>query len=257
MSQTPEAPNSEKSKKDTAFEGHLMSYLGFVAFFFIINLLTSPGRWWFYWPVLGWGIFVFMHAIGTYGPYAPVAVVNIIRNWFTSYRGSVPPVVKPEPSTARKNTSTTAAAKGGSTNRYTAEEAEARIARLWRVARTIENPATQELAFRVCAGADRVAEALALDNAESQLVTWFIERYVEPTETLLGQYARLERRGVSAAEPTLRKVETEDLPLLESKLDTLYQQLHRGDLVSLQVASEMLEFGLSDMPPRLTQTGSS
>lgn len=255
MSQTPEAPKSEKSKKDTAFEGHLMSYLGFVAFFFIINLLTSPGSWWFYWPVLGWGIFIFMHAMGTYGPYAPVAILNIIRNWFTSYKGTVPPLAKPEP--AKAPTAKAASANDASTNRYTAAEAEARIARLWRVARTIENPATQELAFQVCAGADRVAEALAMDNAESQLVTWFIERYVEPTETLLGQYARLERRGVSAAEPTLRKVETEDLPLLESKLDTLYQQLHRGDLVSLQVASEMLEFGLSDMPPRLTQTGSS
>jgi methyl coenzyme M reductase alpha subunit len=125
------------------------------------------------------------------------------------------------------------------------------------VARSIENQATRDLAFRVCAAADRVAEALASDNAEAQLVTWFIERYVQPTETLLGQYARLERRDVSAAEPALRKVETEDLPLLESKLDTLYQQLHRGDLVSLQVASEMLEFGLSDQPPRLTRTGSS
>jgi hypothetical protein len=255
MSQTPDAPKSKKSTKDTAFEGHLMSYLGFVAFFFIINLLTSPGRWWFYWPVLGWGIFVFMHAIGTYGPYAPVAVVNIIRNWFTSYKGTVPPLANQEPAAAPK--AKPSSAKAAADNRYTAAEAEARIARLWRVARTIENPSTQELAFRVCAGADRVAEALAMDNAESQLVTWFIERYVEPTETLLGQYARLERRGVSAAEPTLRKVETEDLPLLESKLDTLYQQLHRGDLVSLQVASEMLEFGLSDMPPRLTQTGSS
>jgi hypothetical protein len=255
MSQTPEAPKSKKSTKDTAFEGHLMSYLGFVAFFFIINLLTSPGSWWFYWPVLGWGIFVFMHAIGTYGPYAPVAILNIIRNWFTSYKGTVPPLADPAPARAPK--AKTASAKESSNNRYTAAEAEARIARLWRVARTIENPETQELAFRVCAGADRVAEALAMDNAESQLVTWFIERYVEPTETLLGQYARLERRGVSAAEPTLRKVETEDLPLLESKLDTLYQQLHRGDLVSLQVASEMLEFGLSDTPPRLTQTGSS
>lgn len=253
---TPSSPGAPKSSKDDGFDKHLRGYLGFVGFFFILNLVTSPGEWWFYWPVMGWGIFVLFHAFGTYGPYAPIAILNIVRNWFTSYRSQVPPLVTsapaapppaPPPPPARSEPATT----------YTAAEAEARIARLWRVARTIENPATRDAGFRVCAAADRVAEALALDNAEPQLVTWFIERYVQPTETLLGQYARLERRDVSAAEPTLRKVETEDLPLLESKLDTLYQQLHRGDLVSLQVASEMLELGLPDQPPRLTRTGSS
>lgn len=253
---TARSPEAPKSTKDDGFDKHLRSYLGFVAFFFILNLVTSPGEWWFYWPVMGWGIFVLVHAFGAYGPYAPVAILNIVRNWFTTSRGQVPPLVTsapvpppaPEaPPPARSEPSMT----------YTAAEAEARIARLWRVARAIENQATRDAAFRVCAAADKVAEALALDNAEPQLVTWFIERYVQPTETLLGQYGRLERRDVSAAEPALRKVETEDLPLLESKLDTLYQQLHRGDVVSLQVASEMLELGLPDQPPRLTRTGSS
>jgi hypothetical protein len=253
---TPGSPKAPKSIKDNGFDAHLRGYLGFVAFFLIINLVTNPGKWWFYWPVMGWGIFVLFHAFGTYGPYAPVAILNIIRNWFASSRRQVPPLVTADPAPPAPAPASAAPARPEPAVTYTAAEAEARIARLWRVARSIENPATRDLAFRVCAAADRVAEALATDNADSQLVTWFIERYVQPTETLLGQYARLERRDVSAAEPALRKVETEDLPLLESKLDTLYQQLHRGDLVSLQVASEMLEFGLSDQPPRLTRTGS-
>jgi hypothetical protein len=251
MTDRQEDPAQQESKDD-GFENHLRGYLGFVAFFFLINLFTSPGRWWFFWPVLGWGIFVVFHAFGTYGPYAPVAIIRIIRNWFTRYESSVPPLANAKPKPAA-----TTAADQGPGRTYTAEEAEARIARLWRVARTIENPTTQEKAFQVCAAADRVAEALATDNAESQLVTWFIERYIEPTETLLGQYARLEKRGIENAGPALAKVENEDLPLLQSKLEILYQQLHRGDLVSLQVASEMLEFGLSDPPPRLTRTGSS
>lgn len=244
-----EAADDHQERPDEGFEQHLRGYLGFVGFFFVINLVTSPGRWWFYWPVLIWGAFLVMHAFGTYGPYAPVAIVNIIRNWFNTSKAQVPPVkaAAPKPATAP-----TAAAPA----HYTAAEAEARIARLWRTARMIQHPATQEKAFQVCAAADRVAEALAMDNAESQLVTWYIERYIQPTETLLSQYARLERRGVEGAAATLAKVETEDLPLLQSKLDTLYQQLHRGDLVSLQVASEMLEFGLSEPPPRLRTTQS-
>ena len=249
--QLKQADQSDGERPDEAFANHLRGYLGFVGFFFIINLVTSPGRWWFYWPVMVWGAFLVLHAFGTYGPYAPVAIVNIIRNWFSSYKDQVPPVIKP-PAPPNRSAGGTAAS-----GRYTAADAEARVARLWRVARTIQNPATQEKAFQVCAAADRVAEALAIDNAESQLVNWYIERYLEPTETLLGQYARLERRGVEGAAATLAKVEHEDLPLLESKLDTLYQQLHRGDLVSLQVASEMLELGLSEPPPRLSRTGIS
>lgn len=32
-----------------------------------INLMASPGRLWFQWPLLGWGIWVVMHALSTFG----------------------------------------------------------------------------------------------------------------------------------------------------------------------------------------------
>ncbi len=31
-----------------------------------INLLTSPGEYWFYWPMLGWGLGLAAHGIVTY-----------------------------------------------------------------------------------------------------------------------------------------------------------------------------------------------
>jgi hypothetical protein len=33
---------------------------------FVINLLTGGG-WWFYWPLLGWGIGLVAHAVGVFG----------------------------------------------------------------------------------------------------------------------------------------------------------------------------------------------
>jgi hypothetical protein len=33
---------------------------------FIINLLTGGG-WWFYWPLIGWGIGLGVHALGVFG----------------------------------------------------------------------------------------------------------------------------------------------------------------------------------------------
>jgi len=32
----------------------------------IINLVTSPGVLWFYWPILGWGIGLFFHGMSVF-----------------------------------------------------------------------------------------------------------------------------------------------------------------------------------------------
>ncbi len=40
---------------------HLKMYVGVIGFLFIINMLTSAHTLWFYWPALGWGLFLFMH----------------------------------------------------------------------------------------------------------------------------------------------------------------------------------------------------
>jgi len=49
------------------FYSHLMVYVLVNIMLFIINLLISPGAFWFYWPLLGWGIGVLVHAVGVFG----------------------------------------------------------------------------------------------------------------------------------------------------------------------------------------------
>lgn len=39
-------------------------------FFFGVNAATSFGNWWFYWPILGWGLGVAMQGVSVYGPLA-------------------------------------------------------------------------------------------------------------------------------------------------------------------------------------------
>ncbi|HXF63945.1 MAG TPA: 2TM domain-containing protein [Caldilineaceae bacterium] len=46
---------------------HLLVYLFVNAGLLLINLLTSPGDWWFYWPLLGWGIGLAAHALAVFG----------------------------------------------------------------------------------------------------------------------------------------------------------------------------------------------
>lgn len=40
---------------------------------FLINLVTNRGHWWFYWPLLGWGIAVAIHTFTLFAD-----------NWFGS-----------------------------------------------------------------------------------------------------------------------------------------------------------------------------
>lgn len=54
-----------KKKKD--FYQHLTSYLVMGVFFFVLNMVTSFGNWWFYWPMLGWGIGLLFHYFEAFG----------------------------------------------------------------------------------------------------------------------------------------------------------------------------------------------
>ena len=48
------------------FYGHLFSYVGVNVILIVINLVTSPGAFWFYWVTVFWGIGLFWHAMGVF-----------------------------------------------------------------------------------------------------------------------------------------------------------------------------------------------
>ncbi|WP_437626226.1 2TM domain-containing protein [Sorangium sp. So ce1151] len=49
------------ARRRKGFRSHLSSFLLVNAFLFAINALT-PGPWWFFWPLLGWGLGLAFHA---------------------------------------------------------------------------------------------------------------------------------------------------------------------------------------------------
>jgi len=49
------------------FYQHLAAYVVVNAVLLAINLVTSPGRYWFFWPLFGWGIGVAFHALSVFG----------------------------------------------------------------------------------------------------------------------------------------------------------------------------------------------
>lgn len=48
--------------RDQGFRIHFIVYAAVNALLFVIDMLTSPGVYWFQWPLLGWGIGVLGHA---------------------------------------------------------------------------------------------------------------------------------------------------------------------------------------------------
>lgn len=60
-----EAKKRVKAKKE--FYRHLGTYLVMSTFFFLLNAVTSFGNWWFYWPMLGWGLAILFHYVDVFG----------------------------------------------------------------------------------------------------------------------------------------------------------------------------------------------
>ncbi|WP_395066954.1 2TM domain-containing protein [Flavobacterium sp.] len=58
------------------FYGNLIAYIIFNIFFLVLNIMTSPGELWFFWPLLGWGIGVLFHAMKVFN-YSPF----LGKNW--------------------------------------------------------------------------------------------------------------------------------------------------------------------------------
>lgn len=56
----------KRVKELKEFYRHLASYLVVIPFLIFINLYFSPKHIWFYWPMLGWGIGLFFHALGVF-----------------------------------------------------------------------------------------------------------------------------------------------------------------------------------------------
>ena len=49
-----------------SFYKHLVVFAVVSAGLAAINLIASPARLWFYWPVLGWGVWLVLHAFATF-----------------------------------------------------------------------------------------------------------------------------------------------------------------------------------------------
>jgi hypothetical protein len=220
---------------------HVGIYAVVIGFLFILNMITSPGSLWFYWPALGWGIGLAIHAvvvIGQEGFLGQQWEERKIQEW-THGKAAPAPAASPTPAPPPTSTDMGEMIARGIDQ----------VAGLRRTALSISQPAARAQVLRICATADNILAVLAEEGREPRIAREFLDRYLTPATTIVTQYARLSSRGVASAHEALDHVETHDLPLIEEKMGELYERIHRGDVIDLQVASEMLEMGLMDRGP--------
>jgi hypothetical protein len=68
--QSPQDERYQRARKRVeelkGFYTHLAIYLVVNTGLFLIDYLTSPDNWWFYWPMIGWGIGLTAHGISIF-----------------------------------------------------------------------------------------------------------------------------------------------------------------------------------------------
>lgn len=57
----------KRVKKKKSFYQHLGSYMSVGLFFFLLNVVTSFGDWWFFYPMLPWSIGLMIHYFSVFG----------------------------------------------------------------------------------------------------------------------------------------------------------------------------------------------
>ena len=57
----------ERVKAIKGFYIHLTVYVAVNLLLFSINMIVSPDSLWFIWPLMGWGVGLFFHALSVYG----------------------------------------------------------------------------------------------------------------------------------------------------------------------------------------------
>jgi hypothetical protein len=223
----------ERADELKGFYIHLGIYLIVILGLFFIDI-ASGADWWFFYPAIAWGVAVAIHAL-------TIGVGRVFdEGWAQRKATSWEESARPAPSAAPAPTRTHRMEDS------VIERSSALIDSMRSAARTIPKPDVRQQTLGLCASADLVLSAIEENPDERELASDFLNRYLTPASTIISGYSRLANRNIPSARATLEKVEAHDLKVLATKVDEIYDRLHRGTLIDLEVAREMLSLDVAD-----------
>lgn len=230
-------PKKNKTEEEKAVEEmqgfiqHLGAYVIVIGMLFVLNLVTDSDNWWFLWVAFFWGIGLAFHAFDLF-----VGENKDLARRLAQRRMGVNTSVSSRPAPE----SVTVAPKSGSEIDGIVREGSALVDRMRADARLIPGSAARREALAACAASDQVLSAIEDHPEEVVLARDFLHQFLEPASKLVRDYARLASRDVPSARRTIAEVEANDLPALTRRANAIYDRMHRGTLIDLEVAREMM-----------------
>lgn len=234
----PEPTEHEKRvTKMKEFIEHLTAYVIVIGSLMVLNIVTSPGSLWFLWVAFFWGIGLMFHAVDVFmgdGTNLAKAIVDRIDR---TTKGDdedddakpVRPAVQPIEKAPSQTEILTIIHRG----QEVVDDMRTSVRRL-------PHGQPRRDAMVMVSKADDILLAIEEQPDEVLLARDFLNGLLIPVGKLLGDYSRLALRDIPSAQPTLREVEENDFPALVKRLDAVYDRLHRGNLIDLEVAREMM-----------------
>lgn len=215
----------------STFVLHAMVYGIIMAMLFLINILTWEGMLWMIFPAIAWGAFLAIHGgIAWLTANAGVSdrMVDRAREPVTM------PTIRKEPQTP-----TTELQKIVLDNLDKVDEMRA-------IGRSMRTASARRNALLAVSSIENTLLALEGQVDELPLAREFAGAFIEPAHRIFVEYDRLSRRDIQSAKALLQEVEMKDLPRITERAEQVHERVHRGTMIDLQVAREMLHLDTGD-----------
>lgn len=230
-------PQEKRVAEMKDFIQHLMAYLIVNGSLMVLNLVTGPSDPWFLWVAFFWGIGLAFHAVDVFmgdGNQLAQKIVDKID------RKTRPAAVADAPQPQRVTIAAPERAPSLTEIQSIISRGQAVVDEMRRDARQLPQGQPRRDAMTMIGKADDILLAIEEQPDEVLLARDFLNGLLIPVGKLVRDYSRLALRDVPSAQPTLREVEESDFPALITRLDAVYERLHRGNLIDLEVAREMM-----------------
>lgn len=241
------SPEEKAVEEMQGFLQHLGAYVIVIGMLFVINLVTSRDSWWFLWVAFFWGVGLAFHAYDVFiGENKELARRITERRMRTGVA---------TPASAGTTARHRPAEKPDSEIREILQRGSALVDGMRADARMIPRSEPRREALASCAAADQVLSAIEDHPDEVVLARDFLHRFLEPGSKLIRDYARLASRDVPSARETVAEVEANDLPALTRRANAIFDRMHRGTLIDLEVAREMMALDVPIQPAAAMDAG--
>lgn len=241
-------PEEKRIAEMKDFIEHLVAFVIVNAGLFVLNIVTGPTYLWFLWVVFGWGIGLVFHAVDVFMGDGSALAKRVVEKIDKHTGGSTtsaegaparPVVVAPERAPSQTEIAT-----------IIFEGSEV-VDQMRRDVRQIPQGQARRDAMTMVNRADEILLAIEEQPDEVLLARDFLNGLLKPVGKLVRDYSRLAARDIPSARSTLQEVEERDFPALIRRMDAVFERLHRGSLIDLEVAREMMALDSPIQPSRV------